>query len=134
MPFRANPAQIASISKFLQLRILFQKLPGIILSLVSNLRLPGMNLSGPMLWVWLERRYLVRIVLSSHGHLNKTLFNVLFTTTSFVPYIVLRHSRTSSRTEAMTSCIEAAAGTTLPSAFFSVIPEMTPLIYSLSII
>lgn len=40
MPFRANPTKIASISKCLQLRTLFQKLPGIILCLISNLRLP----------------------------------------------------------------------------------------------
>lgn len=52
--------------KCLQPRILVQKLPGLILCLISNLRLPGMNLSCPMFRVWLEWRYLVRIVLSSH--------------------------------------------------------------------
>lgn len=56
----------------LQLRILIQKLPSIILSLVCNLRLPGMNLPGPMLRVRFERRNLVRIVMSSHiCHLNQ---------------------------------------------------------------
>lgn len=134
MPFRANPAQIASISKYLQLRILFQKLPGIILCLISNLRLPGMNLSGPVLGVWLKRRNFIRIVMSSHKHLNETLFNVLFTAIPLSLHMVLMHSRASSRMVVMISCIEAVAGTILSSDFFLTIREITSLTYSLSII
>lgn len=134
MPLRTDLAQVRVPAKCLQLRILVQELPSIILCLVCDLSLPGMNLPGPMLGVGLKRRNFIRIVMSSHRHLNETLFNVLFATTSFVPYIVLRHSRTSSRTEAMTSCIEAAAGTILPSDFFLTIREITSLTYSFSII
>ena len=118
----------------LQLRILVQELPSIILRLVCNLRLPGMNLPGPMLGVGLKWRNFIRIVTSSHKHLNETLFNVLFATTSFVPYIVLRHSRASSRMAVIISCIEAVAGTILSSYFFLTIREITSLTYSLSII
>lgn len=107
MPFRANPAKIASIPKCLQLRILFQKLPGIILSLISNLRLPGMYLSGPVLGVWLERRHLVRIVLSSHKHLNETLFNVLLYDISLSLHRFLKQSIVSLRTSAKISCMDA---------------------------
>ena len=118
----------------LQLRILIQKLPSIILCLVCDLRLPGMNLSCPMLRVRLERRYFIRIVMSSHRHLNETLFNVLFTAISLSLHMVLMHSRASSRIAAMISCIEAVVGTTFFSVLTSVIREITSLIYSLSII
>ena len=121
-------------AKCLQPRNLIQKLPSIILCLISDLRLPGMNLSGPMLRVWLERRNLVRIVMSSHRHLNETLFNVLFTAISLSSHMVLMHSRASSRTAVIISLIEAVAGTIFPSAFFFVIQEIISLIYSLSII
>lgn len=50
-----------------ELRVSLQELPSIILSLIGDLRLPGMNLPGPMLGVRLERRNLVRIVMSSHN-------------------------------------------------------------------
>ena len=93
-----------------------------------------MNLPGPMLWVRLERRNLVRIVMSSHRHLNETLFNVLFTAISLSLHMVLMHSRESSRTAVIISCIESVAGTMFPSAFFFVIQEIISLIYSLSII
>ena len=121
-------------TKCLQLRILIQKLPGIILSLVCDLRLPWMNLLSPMFRIRLERRNLVRIVMSSHRHLNETLFNVLFTAISLSLHMVLMHSRASSRTAAIISCIEAAVGTTFFSVLTSVIREIIPLIYSLSII
>ena len=119
---------------WLQHWILIQKLPSIILSLVCYLRLPGMNLPCPMLRIRLERRNLVRIVMSSHRHLNETLFNVLFTAISLSLHMVLMHSRASSRTAVIISCIEAVAGTMFPSAFFFVIREIISLIYSLSII
>ena len=93
-----------------------------------------MDLPGPMLMIRLERRNLVRIVMSSHRHLNETLFNVLFTAISLSLHMVLMHSRASSRTAVIISCIEAVAGTMFPSAFFFVIREIISLIYSLSII
>ena len=93
-----------------------------------------MNLSCPMLRVRFERRHFIRIVMSSHRHLNETLFNVLFTAISFSLHMVLMHSRASSRTAIIISCIEAVAGTIFPSAFFFVIQDITSLIYSLSII
>lgn len=64
-----------------------------------------MNLPGPMLWVRLERRNLVRIVMSSHRHLNETLFNVLFTAISLSLHMVLMHSRESSRKAVIISLI-----------------------------
>ena len=93
-----------------------------------------MNLLSPMLRVWLERRNLVRIVMSSHRHLNETLFNVLFTAISLSLHMVLMHSRASSRTAVIISLIEAVAGTIFPSAFFFVILEIISLMYSFSII
>lgn len=134
MEFRANLAQIASIAKRLQPRILIQKLPSVTLSLISDLRLPGMNLPSPMFRVRLERRNLVRIVMPSHRHLNETLFNVLFTAISLSLHMVLMHSRASSRMTIIISCIEAVAGTIFFSALRFVIREITSLIYSLSII
>ena len=121
-------------TKCLQPRILIQKLTSIILSLVCNLRLPGMNLLSPMFWVWFERRHFIRIVMSSHRHLNETLFNVLFTEISIPLHMVLMHSSTSSRTAVIISCIEAVAGTIFFSVLISVIREIISLIYSLSII
>ena len=64
-----------------------------------------MNLPCPMLRVRLERRNLVRIVMSSHRHLNETLFNVLFTAISLSLHMVLMHSRESSRTAVIISLI-----------------------------
>ena len=77
MEFRANLAQIASIANRLQPRILIQKLISIILCFIGDLRLPRMNLPSPMFVVWLKWRHFIRIVMSSHRHLNETLFNVL---------------------------------------------------------
>ena len=121
-------------TKCLQLRILIQKLPSIILSLVCDLSLPRMNLPGPMFWVWLERRYFIRIVMSSHIHLNETLFNVLFTAISLSLHMFLMHPMVSSRIAAIISCIEAFVGTTFFSVLTSVIWDIISLIYSLSII
>ena len=121
-------------TKCLQPRILIQKLTSIILSLVCDLRLPRMNLLSPMLRVRLKRRYFIRIVMSSHRHLNETLFNVLFTAISISLHMVLMHSSTSSRTAVIISCIEAVAGTIFFSVLISVIREIISLIYSLSII
>ena len=121
-------------TKCLQPRILIQKLPSVILSLVCDLSLPRMNLPGPMFWVRFERRYFIRIVMSSHIHLNETLFNVLFTAISLSLHMVLMHSMVSSRIAAIISCIEAFVGTTFFSVLTSVIREITSLIYSLSII
>lgn len=93
-----------------------------------------MNLSSPMLRIRLERRDFIRIVMSSHRHLNETLFNVLFTEISLSLHMVLMHSSASSRMTIIISCIEAVAGTIFPSDFFFVIQEIISLIYSLSII
>ena len=134
MPFLTRLASVCNISHHLQLRILIQKLPSIILSLVCGLSLPGMNLLSPMFWVWFERRHFIRIVMSSHRHLNETLFNVLFTAISLSLHMVLMHSMASSRTAVIISLIEAVAGTMFQSAFFFVIREIISLIYSLSII
>ena len=92
-----------------------------------------MNLPGPMLRIRLERRHFIRIVMSSHRHLNETLFNVLFTTISLSLHMALMHSRASSRIATIISCIEAVEGTIFPSSFFFVIPEIISFIYSLSI-
>ena len=121
-------------TKCYQLRILIQKLPSIILAFISDLRFPRVNLLSPMFRIRLERRNLVRIVMSSHRHLNETLFNVLFTAISLSLHMVLMHFRASSRTAVIISLIEAVAGTIFPSAFFFVIQDITSLIYSLSII
>ena len=134
MPFLASLALVRHIPFRLQFRSLVQKLPGSILCFVCHLRLPGMLLSGVMFWVRFERRYFIRIVMSSHRHLNETLFNVLFTAISLSLHMVLMHSRASSRIAAIISCIEAVAGTTFFSVLTSVIREITSLIYSLSII
>ena len=93
-----------------------------------------MNLLSPMLRVRFERRYFIRIVMSSHRHLNETLFNVLFTAISLSLHMFLMHSMVSSRTAVIISCIEAVAGTIFFSVLTSVIREITYLIYSLSII
>ena len=87
-----------------------------------------------MLRIRLERRHFIRIVMSSHRHLNETLFNVLFTAISLSLHMVLMHLRASSRIAAIISCIEAVAGTTFFSVLTSVIREITSLIYYLSII
>ena len=75
MPAVEHIAQIAPVDRHSlldELRVSLQKLPSIILSLVGDLSLPGMNLPGPMLRIRLERRNLVRIVMSSHiCHLNQ---------------------------------------------------------------
>ena len=134
MPFLASLALVRHIPLRLQFRSLVQKLPGSIICFVCDLRLPRMNLPGPMFWVWLERRYFIRIVMSSHRHLNETLFNVLFTAISLSLHMVLMHSRASSRTAVIISCIEAVAGTIFFSVLISVIREIISLIYSLSII
>ena len=134
MPFLTRLASVCNISHHLQLRILIQKLPSIILSLVCDLSLPRMNLPGPMLRVRFERRYFIRIVMSSHRHLNETLFNVLFTAISLSLHMVLIHSSASSRIATIISCIEAFVGTTFFSVLTSVIWEIISLIYSLSII
>ena len=134
MPFRANLALVCRISGSHDFRVKFQTLPSTILSLVCDLSLPRVNLPGPMLRVRLERRHFIMIAMSSHRHLNETLFNVLFTAISLSLHIVLIHSRASSRIAAIISCIEAVLGTTFFSVLTSVIWEIIPLIYSLSII
>lgn len=75
MPLRTDLAQVRVPAKCLQLRILVQELPSIILCLVCDLSLPGMNLPGPMLGVGLKRRNFIRIVMSSH---SKSFTNIVF--------------------------------------------------------
>ena len=134
MIFIAQIAPVGSHSLLDELRMRLQELPSILFAFVSDLRFPGMNLPCPMFGVWLERRHFIRIVMSSHRHLNETLFNVLFTAISLSLHMVLMHSRASSRTAVIISLIEAVAGTMFPSAFFFVIREIISLMYSLSII
>lgn len=137
MPAVKHIADVAFIdghSLLNELLVRLQELPSIILCLVCDLRFPGMNLLSPMLRIRLEWRNLVRIVMSSHRHLNETLFNVLFTAISLSLHMFLMHSRASSRTAVIISFIEAVAGTIFFSVLRSVIREIISLIYSLSII
>lgn len=64
-----------------------------------------MNLLSPMFRIRLERRNFIGIVMSSHRHLNETLFNVLFTAISLSLHIVLMNYRASSRITTIISLI-----------------------------
>ena len=63
----ADMAFIDGHSLLNELRVCLKELPGFILCLVCDLRLPRMNFPGPMLRVRLKRRYFIRIVMSSHN-------------------------------------------------------------------
>lgn len=68
MIHRANPAQVRMPAKCLQLRILIQKLPSLILRIIPHLLLPRTALASPMARVRTERgkRSLVTILPFTH--------------------------------------------------------------------
>ena len=68
MPFIASPAPIHRHALCLELRVLIEIFPGIILRLVSLLSLPGMLLAGVVLRVRLKRRHLVEVFMSVFTH------------------------------------------------------------------
>ena len=69
MIHRANPAQVRMPAKCLQLRILIQKLPSLILRIIPYLLLPRTALASPMARVRTERgkRSLVTILPFTHN-------------------------------------------------------------------
>ena len=75
VPFVARPAQIHRISLCLELRVLLQELPRIILRLVSLLSLPRVLLACVVFRVRLERRHLVEVFVSVVAHV---LFSVVY--------------------------------------------------------
>ena len=68
MPFVASLAPIHRHALCLELRVLIEIFPRIILRLVSLLSLPGMLLACIVLRVWLERRHLVEVFMSFVTH------------------------------------------------------------------
>lgn len=70
MPFVASPALIHRHALCLELRVLIEILPGIILRLISLLRLPGVLLACVVLRVRLERRNLVEVFVSFVTHVS----------------------------------------------------------------
>ena len=68
MPFVARPALIYRHSLCFELRVLIEKFPRIILSLVSLLSLPRMLLASIVLRVWLKRRHFVEVFMSFVTH------------------------------------------------------------------
>lgn len=69
MIHRANPAQVRMPPKCLQLRILIQKLPSLILSIIPHLLLPRTALASPMARIRTEsgKRSLVTILPFTHN-------------------------------------------------------------------
>ena len=61
MPFVASPALIHRHAICLELLVLIEIFPSIILGLVSLLSLPRMLLASVVLRVWLKRRHLVEV-------------------------------------------------------------------------
>ena len=120
--------------KYIQLLFQIKIFTGIIIRIVSILIIPRMLLASVLFRTRFERRNFIVIVMSFHRHLNETLFNVLFTAISLSLHMALMHSSASSRIATIISCIEAVVGTTFFSVLTSVIREIIPLIYSLSII
>ena len=68
MPFVASPAPIHRHALCLELRVLIEIFPGIILGLVSLLGLPGVLLACVVLRVRLKRRHLVEVFMSVFTH------------------------------------------------------------------
>ena len=68
MPFVASPAPIHRHSLCLELRVLIEIFPRVILRLVSLLRLPGMLLASVVFRVRLKRRHLVEVFVSFVAH------------------------------------------------------------------
>ena len=68
MPFVARPAPIHRHALCFELRVLIEILPGIILRLISLLRLPGAMLACVVFRVRLKRRNLVEVFVSFVAH------------------------------------------------------------------
>ena len=68
VPFVASPALIHRHALCLELRVLIEIFPSIILSLVGLLSLPRMLLSSIMFRVRLKRRHLVEVFVSFVAH------------------------------------------------------------------
>ena len=68
MPFVASPALIHRHALCFELRVLIKIFPGIVLSLVGLLSLPGVLLASVVLGVRLKRRHLVEIFMSFITH------------------------------------------------------------------
>ena len=68
MPFVASPAPIHRHALCLELRVLIEIFPGIILRLVSLLRLPGVMLASIVLRVRLKRWNFVEVFMSFVAH------------------------------------------------------------------
>lgn len=85
MIHRANPAQVRMPAKCLQLRILIQKLPSIILRIIPYLLLPRTALASPMARVRTEcgKRSLVTILPFTH---NANSYSCYLQSTRSVPH------------------------------------------------
>ena len=68
MPFVASPALIHRHALCFELRVLIKIFPGIVLSLVGLLSLPGVLLASVVLGVRLKRRHLVEVFVSFVAH------------------------------------------------------------------
>ena len=68
MPFVASPTPIHRHALRLELRVLIEIFPSIILSLISLLRLPGVMLASVVLRVRLKRWNLVEVFVSFVAH------------------------------------------------------------------
>ena len=68
MPFIASPALIHCHALCLELRVLIEIFPSVILRLISHLRLPGMMLACVVLRVRLKWRNLVEVFVSFVAH------------------------------------------------------------------
>ena len=68
MPFVARPAPIHRHALCFELRVLIKIFPGIVLSLVGLLSLPGVLLASVVLGVRLKRRHLVEVFVSIVAH------------------------------------------------------------------
>ena len=97
MPFVASPALIHRHALCFELRVLIKIFPGIVLSLVGLLSLPGVLLASVVLGVRLKRRYLVEIFMSFITH-------VLFLCCLKIPQNQVSAAGTSRHTIACTIC------------------------------
>lgn len=85
MIHRANPAQVRMPAKCLQLRILIQKLPSLILRIIPYLLLPRTTLASPMARVRTKsgKRSLVTILPFTH---NANSYSCYLQSTRSVPH------------------------------------------------
>ena len=83
MPFVARPALIHRHALCLELRVLIEKFPRIILRLVSLLSLPRMLLASIVLRVRLKRRNLVEVFVFVATHVLSLCYLLFFTKVQF---------------------------------------------------